>query len=153
MLTKVDSFTVRHKDFEQNYLKTNEKKIRKHKKNITILEPLHISVHTLTCSKYPPEHILLINVTSLCYRDCVLVGVFKPKRSDFFMLWDGHLGRAFQTVEGPLRLLTRCFGVPIHTVIATEMSIEPEVCLYAEPNIIKEVRILFNLDLEPAAHH
>ena len=38
-------------------------------------------------------------------------------------------------------------------ILAIDMAREQEVCFIAEPNIIKKVRILFDLVFEPLAHH
>ena len=113
-----------------------------------LLEPLHISIHTITYSKCHPELVQHINVTLLC--DCLIDCVFKPKRSDYSIFWVGY---AFYWVQGSLKHLVWCFCAPEHTVIAINMSTESEVCFIAEPNLIKEVRILFNLILEQLAQH
>ena len=103
-----------------------------------------ILIHTTTCFKCPPEL-----VQFLCDSDCLLDGVFKPKRSNYSMCWDVNPGRAFHIVQGLLKHLVLVICAPVHTVIATDMSIEPEARLVSEPNIIKEVRIFFNIVLEP----
>ena len=113
-----------------------------------LLEPLHIFIPITTSSKYPPELVQLINITLLCDRDCLLVCLFKPKRSDYSMFWYGHLGSAFHKVQGLLKHLICTFYSPVHTVIAIDMSTEPDMCFVAKPNTIKKVRILFNIVLE-----
>ena len=67
--------------------------------------------------------------------------IFKPKWFDYSMFWDGHPGHAFHRVQGPLKHLVWSFCAPVHTVIATDLPTEPEMCF------IKEVGILFNLFL------
>ena len=49
----------------------------------------------MTGSMYPPELLQHIIITLSCDSDCLLVCVFKPKRSDHSMFWDRHPGRAF----------------------------------------------------------
>ena len=44
-------------------------------------------------------------------------------------------------------------GAPQHIGLAIDMPTEQEVCFVAEPNIIQKVGILFDLVLEPPAHH
>ena len=50
-----------------------------------LLDPLHISIHTLTCSMCSPELVQHINITFLCDCDCLHICVFKPKRPDYSM--------------------------------------------------------------------
>jgi len=118
-----------------------------------LLEPLHISIHATTCPKYPPELVEHRNVTLLCDSDCILVCVFKPKWSDYAMLGDGHPGRTFHRLQGPLKHLVWGLCAPEHIVLAIDMPTEQKVCFVTEPNIIKKVRVLFDLVLEPPAHH
>ena len=73
-----------------------------------------------------------------------LVCVFKLKRFDYSMHWDGYSARAFHRVQGPLKHLVWGFCILVHTLIAIDMSTEPEVCFVAELSI-DEVRNLFNL--------
>lgn len=60
-----------------------------------------MSIHATTCFKFPPELVENNNSTLLCYN----VSVFKRKRSDCSMFWDGHLGRAFHRMQGPMEHL------------------------------------------------
>ena len=68
------------------------------------------------------------------------------------MFWEGHLGCEFHRVQGPLKHHVRSFCASVHTVIAIHMSTKLEVYFVAELNITKEVRVLFNLILEPLTH-
>ena len=69
------------------------------------------------------------------------------------MFLESHPGRTFHRVQGPLKHLVCGFCAPVDTVITIDMFTEPEMYFVAEPNIIKEVRVLFNLVLKPPAHH
>ena len=89
---------------------------------------------------------LAINVTLPRDSDCLLVCIFKTKR-----FWDGHLAVHFH--RGPLKQLVCGFCAPVHIVMVIDKSTEPEVCFVAEPNIIKDVKILSNLFLELPAYH
>ena len=118
-----------------------------------LLEPLHVSIDTTTCSKVSPELIQHIDVTLLCDSDYLFVCVFKPKWFDYSLFWDGYPDYAFHKVQGPMKNLVWGFCAPVHTVIAIEMSTEPKMGFVVKPNIIKEVRILLNLVLESPANH
>ena len=89
---------------------------------LILLEPWHISTHTTTCSKCPPEFVQHINVTLLFYCDCLLVFVFKPKLSDYSMFWYGHSSHAFHIAQGPLKHLVWSFCAPIYTVNSIDMA-------------------------------
>ena len=73
-----------------------------------------------------------------------------PRRVKFIV---GHPGCAFHRVQGPLKNLVWGLCTPKHIILAIDMARGQEVCFVAESNIIKKVRILFDLVLEPPAHH
>ena len=64
--------------------------------------------------------------------------------SDNSMFLDSHPDHSFYSVQ---KLLKHIFWSLEHTIIAIDMSRESEVGFAAELNIIKEIRILFNLVL------
>ena len=117
-----------------------------------LLGPLHTLIHTTTCSKWHQKLVQHINVMLFCDSNSLLICIFKPKQSNYSIFWDSHPNHAFHIVHGLLKHLVWGFCAPIHTY-CIDRSTEPEVCFVAEPNIIKEVRILFNLILKPLAHH
>ena len=104
---------------------------------LILLEPLHILIHTMTCSKCPSELVQCINVKLFYDSDYLLFCIFKPKESNYSMFWNDHKGLAFHRVQGLLKHLIKCYCTPVHTVIASDMSTEPEVCFVAEPNTSK----------------
>lgn len=87
---------------------------------LILLEPLHISIHATTCPKTRPELVEHHNVMLLCDGDYLLVCVFKPKRFNYAMFWDGHPGHAFYRVLGPLKHLLWGLCAPEHIVLATD---------------------------------
>ena len=89
---------------------------------LTLLEPLHISIHTMKCSKCPSELFLHISVMLFCDSDCLLICVFKPKWFNYYMLWDGHLGHAFHRGQKSLKHRIWGFCAPVNTVITIDMS-------------------------------
>ena len=81
-----------------------------------LLEQLHISIHTMSCSMCSPELVQHINVTLFCDSDCLLIYIFKPKQSDYSIFQDGHPGRAFHSVQRPLKYLIWGFCTPVRKV-------------------------------------
>ena len=116
-----------------------------------LLLPLHISIHTATYSKCLLELVLHINETLLCDSDCLLVRVFYPN-SPIISCFEMSTQFVYFRVQEPMNHFVWGFCALVHTVIAINISAEPESGFIAEPNI-KEVRILFNLVLEPPAYH
>ena len=57
---------------------------------LILLEPLQFLIHTMMCSKCPPELVKHISVMLFCGSDCLLACFFKPKQSDYFIFWDSQ---------------------------------------------------------------
>ena len=117
------------------------------------LEPLLISINVMTCPKCPPGLVKHHNVTLFCDSDCLPICVFKPEQPDYATFWHHHYMSAYYRVEVPLRPLVWGLCTPEHIVLAIYVPREQKVPLIAEPNIIKECTFLFDLVLEPSAHH
>ena len=93
------------------------------------------------------------NLTLLCNINCLPICIFKPERSDYATFRHGHPSRASHRVSGPLKHPYWGLHGPEPIVLAIAVPREQKVCLIAEPNIIREFRLLFDLVLGSQAHH